>query len=208
MVGMRHLQPAVIGFELAGDQPPASFRQQPLEIGRVGLEIDELERGARLVLDQHAIGTRAAAAPPARPPGRCSVTVTSSVASSPTLASVMRGAMGRSITETGKCHTRSITRACPPSWRGASSLFSRPSTFGPTPFNERTVANRGAKRGGRTDILGDAFVHQRRSCPALCRASTNSSLKSPSTTRMAGTKPGHDSVQLSGIPLTGLARSL
>ena len=57
MVGMRHLQPAVIRLELAGDQPPASLRQQALEIGRVGIEIDELERGPGLILDQHAIGT-------------------------------------------------------------------------------------------------------------------------------------------------------
>ena len=69
MVGMRHLQPAVIGLELAGDQPPASLRQQPLEIGWVGVEIDELERGPRLILDQHAIGTGAAAAPLCRRPG-------------------------------------------------------------------------------------------------------------------------------------------
>ena len=63
MIGMRHLQPAVVGLELAGDQPPASLRQQALEIGGVGIEIDELERGPGLILDQHAVGTEAAAAP-------------------------------------------------------------------------------------------------------------------------------------------------
>ena len=56
MIGVGHLQPPVIGFELAGDKAFASLRQEPLEIGRVGVEIDELERETRLVLDQHAIG--------------------------------------------------------------------------------------------------------------------------------------------------------
>ena len=57
VVWVRHLQPAVIGFELAGDEPPASLRQQALEIGRIGVEIDELER-ARVVLHQNAVRGR------------------------------------------------------------------------------------------------------------------------------------------------------
>ena len=89
MIGMGHLQPAVIGFELARDEAAASHGQQPLEIGGIGIEIDELERGAGIVLDQHAIGR--ARSPRSPPPGLCSATVTSSVASSPILASAMRG---------------------------------------------------------------------------------------------------------------------
>ncbi len=68
VIGMGHLQPAVVGFELARDQPLAAYRQQPLEIDGIGIEIDQLERGAAVVLDQHAIGrarsTPAAAAAP------------------------------------------------------------------------------------------------------------------------------------------------
>ena len=105
---MRHLQPAIIGFELAGDQSPAALRQEALQIGGIGLEIDELER-ARGILHQHAIGRSRA---PARPPGRCSATVTSSVASSPMRASAIRGVSWRSMTPTGRCQRRSITRAC------------------------------------------------------------------------------------------------
>ena len=55
VIGVRHLQPAVIGFELARDDAPAAHGQEPLQIGAVGVEIDELER-ARSVLNQHAIG--------------------------------------------------------------------------------------------------------------------------------------------------------
>ena len=104
MVGVRHLQPAVIRFELAGDQPAASFGQQPLEISRVGVEIDELERGARLVLDQHAIG-------PERPPRRCHrrrPMLGHGDFERGELADLGvgdAGASGRSITETGRCHT-------------------------------------------------------------------------------------------------------
>ena len=46
MVGVGHLQPAVIRFELAGDEAPGAHREKPLEIGRIGIEIDELEGGA------------------------------------------------------------------------------------------------------------------------------------------------------------------
>ena len=68
MIGMRHLQPAVVGFELAGDEAAASRGQEALEISGIGVEIDELERAARIVLDQHAIGrARSPLAPAARP---------------------------------------------------------------------------------------------------------------------------------------------
>ena len=46
MIGVGHLQPAVIGLELARDELATPRRQQPLQIGRVGVEIDELDRGA------------------------------------------------------------------------------------------------------------------------------------------------------------------
>ncbi len=65
VIGMRHLQPAIVGLELARDQALAADRQQPLEIRRVGLEIDQLERGAVLVFHQHAIGRARTAAPAA-----------------------------------------------------------------------------------------------------------------------------------------------
>ena len=66
MIRMRHLQPTIIGFELPRDQPPASFRQQALEIGRIGIEIDELER-ARCILHQHTIGATGVTARTALP---------------------------------------------------------------------------------------------------------------------------------------------
>ena len=65
VIGMRHLQPAIVGLELARDEALAADRQQPLEIGRVGLEIDQLERGAVVVFHQHAIGRARTAAPAA-----------------------------------------------------------------------------------------------------------------------------------------------
>ncbi len=66
MIGMRHLQVAVIGFELAGDEPLAADGQEPLEIGRIGLEVDKLER-AGIVLDQNLV-RRPPAAPSAAGP--------------------------------------------------------------------------------------------------------------------------------------------
>ena len=88
MVGVRHLQPAVIGLEPARDEALGALRQQALEIGGIGIEIDELEGAPECILDQDAC--RARAAPRRPPPGRCSPTVTSSVASSPIFASETR----------------------------------------------------------------------------------------------------------------------
>ena len=67
MVGVGHLQPAVIGFELARDEALGAHRQQALEIGRIGIEIDELEGGARCILDQDLVGRARAAPSAARP---------------------------------------------------------------------------------------------------------------------------------------------
>ena len=64
MVGVRHLQPAVIGFEPARDEALGAHRQKALEIGGIGIEIDELEGGTRDILDQDLVG-RARAAPSA-----------------------------------------------------------------------------------------------------------------------------------------------
>ena len=61
MVGMGHLQPAVIGLDLARDQAAAPDRQQAAEIGRVGVEIDELERAGG-VFDQNLVWRAHAAA--------------------------------------------------------------------------------------------------------------------------------------------------
>ena len=67
----------------------------------------------------------------------------------PVLASAMDGVRARSIRPTGKCQIRSMTWACEVSARDPTSLLSRPSIRGPTPFRARTVAKRGASRAGR-----------------------------------------------------------
>ena len=64
MVGVRHLQPAVVGLELARDEALGAHRQKALQIGGIGIEIDELEGGTREILDQDLVG-RAGAAPSA-----------------------------------------------------------------------------------------------------------------------------------------------
>ncbi len=56
VIGMGHLQPAIVGFDLPRDQTFAAFGQEALEIGWVGVEIDQLERAAIRILDQNAIG--------------------------------------------------------------------------------------------------------------------------------------------------------
>jgi hypothetical protein len=66
MIGVGHLQPAVIGLDLAGDQALFSDGEKALQVSGIGLEIDELERAGR-VLHQYLVRRPSAPPPAARP---------------------------------------------------------------------------------------------------------------------------------------------